>query len=509
MGNMKPTGIEIGLLPCIVEAFAGNTKIYGNIDEIYKTDRYAFYKLAKSSEIYNHPFIVDGNVYKEEYGRRILGILLHMSQASDQEFTDRIFKIVKKGWPVAYSLANNPLLAKYDTIDIQMIVNEKNSIEENVSELLMFSWLAHERQLPIASNEAFHKTIEPFIMRLLGATNKSEVHVYKNMSKIERGKTDELIERIFSEYGIDISFDNAIRINDLELNMFKESIYKIALMEEFDFYHLCKDDRLQENDIRDVVGTYLKMKGFSNISVFEAATYFIYGIMNRLVFKAYRQSKKHYFSRSKEYLFLEVEDNTNAAIKDYVKRFDESQKRVESLKDENRALRNGEEIKRLMAHYEEKYLMQERENAKLKEKLRQMEENEKAGDQELIGLRNRIFNMQHNVEVEAELSADELSYISDTVGVIIGGSTRWQAKMKKSLPNWVFVSSGNFDKKLFDNRQIACFSTLNLSHSFYYKAVNIAKNNRMCIGFLSQNDKLALKEIADIIERSRAITSQR
>jgi len=71
------------------------------------------------------------------------------------------------------------------------------------------------------------------------------------------------------------------------------------------------------------------------------------------------------------------------------------------------------------------------------------------------------------------------------------------------LPNWVFITSTGFDKRSLDNIQSIFFVPNSMSHSLYYKAVAIARNKNMDIGFIySQNEQLALKEIAKALARA-------
>ena len=94
--------------------------------------------------------------------------------------------------------------------------------------------------------------------------------------------------------------------------------------------------------------------------------------------------------------------------------------------------------------------------------------------------------------------------LADTAGAIIGGSSRWSARMKELLPKWVFISSEGFDKRSLDAVQTVCFCPNHMSHALYYKAIAVAKSRNMDIGFIySQNEHLALKEIAKVLVKAQ------
>lgn len=48
---------KINLLPLILEAFGHNNKIHRDIDRLYQTKKYEFYRHARQSEFYSHIII--------------------------------------------------------------------------------------------------------------------------------------------------------------------------------------------------------------------------------------------------------------------------------------------------------------------------------------------------------------------------------------------------------------------------------------------------------------------
>ena len=148
----------------------------------------------------------------------------------------------------------------------------------------------------------------------------------------------------------------------------------------------------------------------------------------------------------------------------------------------------------LEAKYKKTKTELEKENEELKEKLRllenknkQLEEevkNEPHIKEELVELRNLMFNLSEHVNIppvgnHKEVDINKLNSLN---AVCIGGTESWINSMKEVLNNWVFLHAGfdNFDTALLKNKEYIFVNTVSNTHSMYYKAIeNKEKNTKI------------------------------
>jgi len=97
--------LQINLLPFAVEALGYNRKIYKDIDRLYQSRKYEFYKAAKEHELYTHQIVTEGGLLQEEYCKKALGILLFAGE--NEEITNELYEIIRKGWTYAYLFVEN------------------------------------------------------------------------------------------------------------------------------------------------------------------------------------------------------------------------------------------------------------------------------------------------------------------------------------------------------------------------------------------------------------------
>lgn len=121
--------------------------------------------------------------------------------------------------------------------------------------------------------------------------------------------------------------------------------------------------------------------------------------------------------------------------------------------------------------------------------------------QELIGLRNHLYQM-------TECDFDEEKYDIDKIAntlrkyniIIIGGHSNWVAKMKELFPKWKYVdikASAASDTKIIDNCDKVYFFTDCLSHTTYYKYIGALRKRLIPFGYIhSVNINSSLIQIA-------------
>jgi len=456
-----------------------------------------FYTLASTSGWYDHKCIIDGGIYLEIYAKRALGILLYKVEPNDSKTLKMTSAIYRKGWPRAYKF-----IQENKEIDYEAFFNNALSgrtapaAMELFTETMIIYWLAINQNIPFIKNEKYEIVIGIMENKQRNIADDSFTYIYAHLSDSEQKKIDDLKERLFQRLNISISDLNYVVSNDERLTSYFHFLLRVGGTERFGLNNILKDVNLNENDVLEVFSAYYQET--KSMNSLEAADYFLFGITAKGLLKALRQSKEQFFQYNSEYNSLKVEiqqseydrlDSENVRLR----------AQVDRLLEENRILRSKNEIFYKANDYHEL----EAENARLKVEMDKNDELLRDKDLELIGLRDYFFSTANAGEAEWEVRQEELLDLSDTVGAIIGGSPKWQSRMKELLPKWLFISSEGFDKKSIENMKTICFCSQYLSHKMYYKAINIARSNNIVTGYVnSQNDRLAMREISGAVERS-------
>jgi hypothetical protein len=133
----------------VLEALGHNKKIYKDLDILYGKSKYDFYSKAKVSNYYNHLILTEGDIYREEYAKKALGILLYLKETKDPVVEKEINSIIRKGWPGAFAfvMENNEIFIEDY---LQQFLRSKDSTTEDFNtQVIIVVYLA----------AAFHKTI--------------------------------------------------------------------------------------------------------------------------------------------------------------------------------------------------------------------------------------------------------------------------------------------------------------------------------------------------------------
>lgn len=119
---------------------------------------------------------------------------------------------------------------------------------------------------------------------------------------------------------------------------------------------------------------------------------------------------------------------------------------------------------------------------------------------ELIALRNYAYRAEIEEESISETTIQEMqSVIADKNIVLIGGHINWTNKLKKTFPNWMYVSVDNFktvDGKMLDGKERVYFYTDYISHTTYGKFINYLRESKIPFGYIgSQNLEKLIKQV--------------
>ena len=471
----------INMLPFAIEAFGHNRRTHRDLDKLYQTQAWRFYNLAKKSEFYNHKMIIEGDIYREEYGKKALGILLHANETQDNNMVQEIVKIIKKGWPHIYSyIGKNDVVIFEELFKTRKIAKSDDDFNTEIS---IAYWLATMAGKKIADSE-MNSFISMMMTKRLefSEPNSKEVYSRRTFDPKLRHDIKILRERIYKEYGSLESYDDLFRpYEDSTLGRFGMAISFIFDSEKMSPGTLFNNINLTKKDTDEVLGTYIIE--FGNKNVEEAVKILLPGVIIKGILKAYKQTKEHYFKNNKETMYLHVKNQEDI---------------ISSLQIENRVLNDKlkkieNEIGVMRKNAEIKHLDRIRELESTVVKLSDKLDEEKEKDMELAALREFLFSLDREVVPEVWKEIPDFSGIK---GVVVGGHERWQKKMKTLLQNFVFVSSAGFDTRVLDGADIVFFYTQHLGHKLYYKMIAEVRKRNLPVGYLgSINEELALQEM--------------
>lgn len=478
---MEQHEVKINILPFLIEALSIKKSIRKDIDMLYESDKYEFYKKAKESEWYNNLIIKEGDIYREVYAKKALGIILCVIENMD--LSQKFLQIIKKGWPRAFSYVE-----KQDNIDIEKYIASIASEIDNMhidvfnSELTVLYFLSVNFNKNFIINEGLKVFEENLLQRekhYLGLEPSS--YSFDKLPDETKKHAANLRKQVYSAIGeistYKILFDSKVDVVRREIDF-------MSFL--FDSEKLSMDSLFFENDInkKDVIEIFALYYGiFKDMDVENAIKHFVSGTIIKCLLKAYKQVKTYFFEHNQETMFLEME-----------RRDDE----IAKLKSENNKLKNKiSELSQTLADYkkslEDKYLQEIKMLNKTIEELKMQLNEEHQKDNELNVLRELMFSMDTK-EVYSDL-IEEVD-LSSIKGLIVGGYEMWQKELKKSLPNFSFVNSENFDVRILDNIDIVFFFPNFLSHALYYKVINEVRKRNIKVGYISKlNKELVLEEI--------------
>ena len=124
-----------------------------------------------------------------------------------------------------------------------------------------------------------------------------------------------------------------------------------------------------------------------------------------------------------------------------------------------------------------------------------------ADREELIALRNFVYNLKDEIIPEE----DELSKMKDIISnkriAIIGGHQNWHNKLKKLFPEWTFIYMDEFKTvtiNMLEHHDYVFFYSDYLSHKSYNKCVAMLRDNKIQFGYLHGiNPELIIRQVYD------------
>jgi hypothetical protein len=460
--------MKIDLIPFVAETIGYNNLVYEKVDKIYFKDKYTYYKLAKYSEFYNSSILCDNDFIKEEYCKKSLGIILHLITTNDEELKIEFYDMINVGWN--YTTVYVKSRIKFDIKDFTSVFIKKNGGFENLStdklnhNLLIGYFLAVNNGKEIVQSEM----LENFNGMLLDRMNFDK----NTLKRISIPNDTEALEKIRVLRNKLLNTKNKISIDDM-YGKYRENDYLNLINYMFDYefmsVSIC-DMKLDQKEIDEIIWSMIYVNPDEEINKFISLIYI------RSMLKKFKELKKHYLENNKETMYFEIN----------------------SIEKENQKLKS--EIELLKKNVNESHkVIKNQEN--LIKKLEKKVNDSRLYDQELYSLREFIFNLDN--ELEDHKTKETTIEITNKI-LVLGGHENWQNRMKKVLPNTIFIKSEelNYDTSLIQNVELVYIYINYLNHGIYYKTIGAAKRYNKKIYYLNaSNEKIILEEMYRAIRK--------
>ncbi|ENY8698279.1 hypothetical protein [Clostridioides difficile] len=450
---------ELNLIPFLAEALSINSKCYSFIDKYYNKDKLKYMNLAKKSIFYNSKIASEGSIIQEYYFKKALGILLSQEN-------DTIFEIYKLGYKAAYNYINSIQIFKVSNFLKKLLtrVEPFTNDELNGNVLVAISLCGELEKDVDISDIVYQRFIENLFLRMddykdILSIDNLDKNKRKMLSKIElKLKSMYLKDYIPSSYVINIdSSKNYEGLTFLEKQI--AGLDYVSNLEGISIIRVVGKDIFKSKQIQELILSYLKVQGNiedeNSINYEDLFRFIITAIDLRYWAREYKKAKQFFFNNFDEEL--------NEVMK-------EKEIEIKELKKENLLLQDEKEKLKL-----ELELLQKDKN-RLESEIKE----QCTSKEELVQLRNFMFNQQQ--EQEEKVLIDESINLKNIKAIIFGGHPNWILKMKDKLINFEFISADtiNFNVNILDSYEYVFINTNYVGHAMYYKIIeNLNKDNKL------------------------------
>lgn len=487
--------IQLDIIPFLLEAFAHNEALRKDIDKIYQKDKYNYYKIAKTSKYYNHRILLEGDIYRQEYGRKMLGILLH--SLNSESTSNAVIELIKKHYRKVYNIVQ-----KYDIITAEMVVtnlfDDYNTLHttpddeiNSIFTIVLFLCSYFHKKLDKDTEQHIANIL---LNRTKFYSNDPTIKIQYNLNPQLIAKTKSLKDRIYNNIAEIKCFNDLIFIKEESLAKWSDALAFIFDYEDMSSPSIYKNINFADQDIEEILSAYYNTHRNQNLQ--ESTKFLIAGMHIKYLTKAYKELKEYYFQNNKETMYVELEgfEKENASLKKQVQDMQEiidyQNKQINNLK-----MQLANESKKIEKSFNKQIRQLQTENKKLKKQIMELQKNEN----ELIALREMMFSLeQKEHELDEEMDVNTIN--TENI-IIVGGHVNWQNQIKDKLPNIRLIDTEalNFNPDTLSHVKLIVFNTAYMNHGMYYKMINYARNNNINVGYITnQNLDLSIKQIYNI-----------
>jgi hypothetical protein len=433
--------MKINMTVFFCEAITSVRDNFKRIDNIYKLNKYEFYRIAKQSEDYNSKILSDSDFLREEYNKKLLGIVLYVQSTQDQSIINSILEMINNSfnYALSYFRQNKKIyFSKFMMAYVKKCGGIDFVTDDNLnSNFVILHMLCLWNDKEIIENDMYTRYMSAIETRVDFAKDNSNVRI--NLDHASNEKL-EAINKIREE--LKISDRNSIN-KYYPNNMFDNMIallfdYENITTTIFDYVPMTDRDINEIIYLADMVDT-------ANIDNIIILMYL------RYLMKAYNSMKKHYFENNKESMYLDFEQ-IQATLNSANTEIENKNADIKRLQDELK--RKDKEIKRLNQEIKDNKLYKD----------------------EIISLRNNFFSADAEGDADKNFDIDYAA-MADKKYLFLGGRDSLVLRLKEIFKEAIFIdtNNNNFNASLLNNTTKVIIFSNYLNHSFYYKCMNQAK----------------------------------
>lgn len=453
--------MKINMTVFFCEAVTSVRENFKRIDNIYKLNKYEFYRIAKQSDDYNSKILSDSDFLREEYNKKLLGIVLYLQNNQDTNIINSILEMLNNSFPYTLSYFRQNKKINFTKFLISYV--KKNGGIDLVTDDNLNSNFVILHMLSLWNDKEIiqDKTFDNY-MASINARNEFVKDNSKFRINLDHAENLEQINKIREE--LKISNRNSI-IKYYDKNKYNEMIAYL-----FDYENISTTmfdhENMTDRDINEII--YLADKvDTANVDNIIIMMYI------RYMMKSYNSMKRHYFENNKESMYLDfeqIQQTLNSANTEIENKNADIKKLQDELK------RKDKEIKRLKKEIADNKLYKD----------------------EIISLRNNFFSADADADREVNNIDIDYKVLENEKYLFLGGRDSLVIRLKEILKESIFIDTNNntFNTSLLNNTTKVIIFSNYLNHPFYYKCMSAAKNlNKPVLHISATNINLVLEKL--------------
>ncbi|MFP3727662.1 hypothetical protein U8V72_20985 [Priestia filamentosa] len=485
----------------LIVALGYNRYLHREIDKIYEKDKWTYYEVFKESGFYNDIVIKSFTVTREEKMRKIAGVVEWCYKNNDLSLIEHL---IKKGYKdvLRYYQQNKEQL-NLEEFSSYIIKKKGKHTEVAEIELAMYysvlSYMTFEDEKDV--NSLFSTSFGNLAFELMNnlivnIEDKNDYITSLKRNRVKQEEKEKVIEFINQTLRMDINKKIPTKVNELldstlnqgieekaktmalmvnrnktiefveniRSNVYKEDVFKYidGYSFIFSFSELNYDDILDIEITKEELILYasnsLSRKKGNNYTNNEIKQHFISSLFMHSLFEQYKRQKETLIDDTTETWYLDMK-NKEHLFRQQEKAYEETKSNLKRELEEIKEKRQNE--------------LEEREQLKKEiERLKQEVAISKEDKEELVELRNFVYNQQKINFAPNELAIGEMMKVLNGKKIIVcGGHPNMQRKLKEWMPNLDILSTETIGKDFSYLRgyDVVYFYPNYASHSFYKK----------------------------------------
>ena len=494
---------NINILAGAIEPISMNIRMRQKIDVIYNKNKAECYKLAKENYYFDFPLFSNGDIVKEEYCKRLLGVHLladinsevsELLLLSYKQVYPHIYKYIEENEEIDFNQVNNicikDMISVMEIMEIFSVCYLLCSILGK--KIIEDEWVESYHYSLLTSFAKCFSKLERKVLHEKGllsnySLDKVNAFNYDSFDNECRKKIKKIKERLTERIGIDtyqIHIYPQYKSHE-NIGIIRTAIELIMESEGLSLESFLTNYKFKEKDIDEIIGAYYCLYKNQNIASILEFTSYMFPI--KILSNEYIKLKKRYFENHKENLLLEMKE-MNKRIQDLINENEKLNKELNQANNQILYLKN--EYKKGL---EKEIFTLNKANRILETENQELTKEKK----ELIALREYLFSKDNNKYNQDDLELE----IPCIRAIIFGGYENWQNRLKGELPETFRFESGlneRFDERILDNAEIVFLNVEScMNHGVYYKIMNYVRKRNITVAYIkSTNVEIVRKEIA-------------